>query len=184
MDTANITLTGPAGNPYNDIKRDWTTGTPSNGYIVFFKRGTQSSGGPFGTSFLPYDDGIYSVRINSTDQRTFYFSNVNMRNYMVIAIPTLHSENGKLTSVSLDYRLPNDSVVEPRNLLIGKVRIQINSQTQQVYEADGIYGNDDVTNYNYFEKKIDKQIDVNAITQINLAYIDLLGNEYEFIWRK
>lgn len=178
-----IQLTGPLNNPYNDIQKTQTATTPSDGFIVIFRHGSEPDYGPWGTTFLPYENGTYSVKLNAADVRTFNYSNVNMRNYMVIAIPTFKiDDTGNIKSITMEYKLPDGSIVDPRRLLIGKVRIDILAKNDQSYHADGLYGSINVSGYNYYEKIIDKPMLLSDILKVNLAYVDLLGNEYDFLW--
>ena len=181
-----IELSGPAGNPYPNIQKDGTSTTPSDGFIAIFSRGNNSSdSGWSDTHFPPFESGIYTLKTNNTDTRTFHYSNVNMRNYMVIVSPTfITNEKGQVTSIKMNYQFPDGSPADPRKLLIGRVRIQINSATKSLYEADNLYGSKNVSGYDYFEKKVDKVVNLSEVWQIGIAYVDLLGNEYEFIWKR
>lgn len=184
FDLETIQLTGPLNNPYNDIQKTNPNITPSGGFIVIFRHGYQTNFSTWAYNFLPFENGLYSVKLNATDERTFNYSNVNMRNYMVIIIPTLKTDNaGNLKSIAMEYKFPDGTPVDPHRLIIGKVRIDIMAKNNQSYHADGLYGSKNVSDYNYYEKIIEKPLLVSDIINLNLSYVDLLGNEYDFLWQ-
>ena len=181
-----VRLTGPEDDPYTNLVNSWYV-PGGDDFIFVFKRGVQSDPGPYGTTFLPFKDGKYTFWLTDTKNLTFNYSNVNMRNHMVIINPTLHTNNqGQVTSIDYAYQMPNGSSVNPRDLIMSYIRIQIDNNTNSLYQSDVydyLYGSDNLTAYNYYTKQIDKPVQLTNITQIKLAYLDLLGNEYQFIWK-
>jgi len=69
-----------------------------------------------GTSYLPFKKGTYSFTLNGSQVYSLNYSNLNAMYYLVIATPTLHTNSdGMITSVSIEYKLPDNTIVDPAN---------------------------------------------------------------------
>ena len=108
-----------------------------------------------------------------------------MGNYLVLIIPTFHTNNrNQLTSITYEYQLPDSTTVDPKNLLKSIVGIQLNTaDAMQLFQDFNLYGKKNLTNYDYSKYNLPTPIDLGKIAQINIGYVDLLGNEYDIIWR-
>ena len=107
-----------------------------------------------------------------------------MGNYMVIVIPTVITDNeGYITKINYEFKFPDGTNVNPRNLISSYIRSQINDfKYNQLYEGLHLYGGYDLENYDFYSEKISKRIKLSDVNSIGLAYIDLLGNEYQMNW--
>ena len=184
----NVKLTGPQNDPYAEIINNFKT-ISSDGFQYYYRiPATRVT--PDSPSSLPFKNGTYTFSLSSEKKYTFNYSNVNMRNYMVIVVPTFYTDNSKgaeqekLIKIKYKYQLLDGSEVNPRNMLISRIRIQVNDiRANQLYEGYELYSKINLDNYNYYEEKLPTPIDYPRISQINIGYIDLLGNEYNIIWR-
>ncbi|MDD4990916.1 MAG: hypothetical protein PHR83_01670 [Paludibacter sp.] len=180
----NATLSGPSDNPYNDINQ--SHGAQAQDEFIFgFQRTTTQGGGLNQYPSQPFKDGLYSFQLNKNQLYTFNFSNINMQNHLLIIKPTIHTDNnGYITKISYEFVFPDGSIANPRNLIQGYIRSQINNNNTQLYEGYHLYGTFYAgDNYDYYNEKISKKIKLSEVQQCNFAYIDILGNEYEYSWR-
>jgi len=173
---------GPAGAPYSNIKSETHTG--QNCFISMFDRTDFSLTQGVKNTYLPFANGVYTFTLSEKNKYTFTHTNVDMGNYMVIVIPTFHTDNdGYITKVTYEFELPDRTIINPRNLLSSYIRIQINSaQYNQLYEGLHLYGTYDLENYDFYTEKIEAKVKLSDVSTIGLAYIDLLGNEYQMNW--
>lgn len=171
---------------WDPIKADPSQLNKINEFILVFQQNIQQQN-QSQPNTLPFADGVYSLQLTKDRQFTFNFSNINMQNYMMIIKPTIHSDNnGNITKISFEFVFPDGKPANPHNLIQGYIRSQINDNNyNQLYEGHHLYGTftaDD--NYDYYNETISKKIAVSQVNQCNFAYIDILGNEYEFSWRR
>lgn len=173
---------GPVNAPYSNIKSETRTGPDC--FISMFNR--SDFGLPQGTknTYLPFENGIYTFTLSEKNKYTFTHTNVDMSNYMVIVVPTFHADNaGYITTVTYEFQLPDGTKINPRNLLSSYIRIQLNSaQYNQLYEGLHLYGAYDLENYDFYNEKIEAKVKLSDVSTVGLAYIDLLGNEYQMNW--
>ena len=180
----NATFTGPVSAPYSDIQTSWST-QAENEFIFMFQRMDQQGGiGQYPSR--PFDDGVYSFQLNKKQLYTFNFSNINMQNYMLIIKPTLHADkDGYMTKITYEFVFPDGSVANPRNLIQGYIRTQINNNGTQLYEGHHLYGTFSAgENYDYYNETIPTKIKLADVNGCNFAFIDILGNEYGYSWSK
>jgi hypothetical protein len=176
-----VSLSGPAANPYTDIMRDGYV-AEMDCFISFFKR---SAGASTGMVFPPFEKGTYSFTLNGSAFYTLDYSNINAKYYMVIAAPTLHTDaSGKVVSVSIEYKLPDNTIVNPVNfvtilqLQFGKTdggRIEIG----RLYE--GVKTNQTITDLTSVATP--EPVDVSLLSGLSVNYNDLLWNEYDVRWQ-
>ncbi|MFT3751609.1 MAG: hypothetical protein QM800_01615 [Paludibacter sp.] len=175
-------LEGPAGAPYSNIKSETRTG-PDCFISMFNTTGFDMMQHLIGT-YLPFENGVYTFTLSEKNKYTFTHINVDMGNYMVIVVPTFHADNaGYISKVTYEFQLPDGTKINPRNLLSSYIRIQLNSaQYNQLYEGLHLYGAYDLENYDFYNEKIEAKVKLSDVSTVGLAYIDLLGNEYQMNW--
>ena len=176
-------FSGPAGAPYTDIQTSWSTQAQDE-FIVMFSRMDQPGGlGQYPSR--PFADGVYSFQLNKNQLYTFNFSIINMQNNLMIIKPTIHMDkNTNISKISYEFVFPDGTTANPRNLIQGYIRTQINgSNGTQLYEGHHLYGTFSAgENYDYYNETIGTKIKLSDVSQCNFAFIDILGNEYEYSW--
>ena len=102
-----------------------------------------------------------------------------MQYNLVIIAPTLHTNSdGKLTSLSFEYKLPDGTAVNPASILT-QVMVQFaDISYHQLYNSPNMAATTDISAI-----KFDSPFDIAALNQIDIWYDDLLGNKYDIIWR-
>ncbi len=137
-------------------------------------------GAPWGSTFLPFKKGTYTLTLDGSRSYTLNYSNLNMKYNLVFVIPTAHTDStGKLTSLTFEYKLPNGTPVNPANLLTD-VMIQLFDINHTV-----IFGNyqDRLTSQTSFTSYTFKTpLDISTLWQMDVWYDDILGNQYDIIW--
>lgn len=179
----NISLSGPAEDPYNDIVLWWygnNDGDDRVGFETTFCRETTAPlDAPWGSAFLPFKNGLYSLTLDDNIPLTFNYSNIDVKYNLVIVIPTLHTNSeGKLTSISFNYTLSDGTVINPTCILTD-VMVQLSyKEDGQFYSSPRLTSSTGLT-----ELILDTPIDISSLSQMDLWYDDLLGNSYDIIWR-
>ena len=178
----NIVLSGPAGNPYNDIT---TWGSKVNtgdnlGFISTYCRQAQApAGAPWGTSFLPWKQGTYTLTLDGISSFTLDYSNIDAEYNLVIITPTIHTNSdGKLTSITFEYKLPDGTVINPASMLTNVMVQCTDSQMHQFYNSPQLTALTGMT-----VLTPDTPVDISTLTGMDVWYDDLLGNQYDIIWR-
>jgi hypothetical protein len=180
----NIVLSGPAGSPYSDITTWGYMMAPqcgSNwGFISSFNRqAVAPADAPWGTSFLPFMQGEYTLTLDGSRQFTLNYSNIDAKYNLVIVSPTLHTDSqGKLTSITLDYTLPDGTTVNPGSLMSNCSVTFSDSTANQFYNSPQLTISTGFTTINF-----STPMDISPLRQIDIGYLDLLGNTYDIIWR-
>ena len=179
----NIVLSGPTGNVYNDIMLHWYRMSPntSNRFIATFKRVTTAPvDAPWGSTFLPFMEGAYTLILDGNQLYTFNYSNIGVQTNLLMVIPTLHTNgDGKLTSITFDYKLPNGTTVNPSSILTD-VSIQLNDKNH-IFLFDG--SNDRLTSKTgYGTYTFKTPVTISSLWQVDVFYNDILGNQYDIIW--
>ncbi len=175
-------LEGPVGAPYSNIKCEIHTGPDC--FISISNRTGFDFNQNLISTYLPFENGVYTFTLSGKNKYTFTHTNVDMGNYMVIVVPTFYTDNdGYITKVAYEFQLPDGNRINPRNLLSSYIRIQLNSaQYNQLYEGLHLYGTYDLENYDFYNEKIEAKVKLSDVSTVGLAYIDLLGNEYQMNW--
>lgn len=173
---ASILLSGPASSPYNDISTQFIN---SNGNGGFYS-GIRRSGGLF-------DKGIYTINIDGYTCTMEYSNNDADQNLMFV-LPTLHTNSeGKVVSVSLEYKLADGSPIDPVNILTD-IMIQFSDGSGNQYfntpwiryEGASTSGCNCVTGVFTFTP--DSPVDISNLKNITIPYNDILGNTYFIAW--
>jgi hypothetical protein len=182
----NITMSGPAEDPYSDIIRWGCIMAPACGadrgfFAVFGRMGTPPTGAPWGTALLPFRKGTYALTLEGNRSFTVVYSNIDVQYNLVILIPTLHTNSdGKLTSISFDYRLHDGTVVNPASMLTN-VMVQLSdSSAHQFYVNDS---NKLTGKTGFTVLTVNPPVDISSLVNIDAWYDDLLGNSYDIVWR-
>ena len=181
----NIVVTGPVEDPYSDIKL-WGFNKGSNvggdrGFISSFCRETGAqNGAPWGSAFLPFKKGTYTLTLDGSRHFSLYYSNIDMQYNLFVVVPTLHTNSdGKLVSISFEYMLPNGTPINPGNVLTNVMVQLCDNRMNQFY-----VNNQKLTSITGFDTlNFDTPLDISALYQMDLWYDDLLGNQYDIIWR-
>jgi hypothetical protein len=178
-----VTLSGPAGSPYNDIEKSYYTPAP-DGFITFFRRPAANNGNPYASSFLPFGDGTYALQLDNKTYSLLY-SKVDAKYFLVQALPTVHTNgNNEITSISVEYKDMQGEKINPENFVY-QTMVQLNNGVKQLEQIGALWENPEAkTNtelYNYIPKT---KINESELTGINVCYLDLVGNSYNIVFRK
>ncbi len=179
-----VILSGPEGSPYNDIDKSYSTTAP-DGFIVFFRRPANAPPGyPFGSSFLPFGDGKYTLNLDNKTYSLLY-SAVDARYYFVMALPTVHTnENNEITSISVEYKDVNGETINPENFVY-QTMVQLNNEGNQLEQIGVLWESPQCkTNKELYNFVSSKKIKGSELTGINVCYLDLVGNSYNINFRK
>lgn len=161
--------------------QDMNPGSNINEFIYIFNQNST----PQMHGDMPFSNGVYTFQLNKDRKYTFNFANINMQNYMMIIKPTVHTDkNGYITKFTYEFMFPDGTTANPHNLIQGYIRSQINSfNYTQLYEGHHLYGTFSADeDYDYYNETISKKIRLSDVSQCNFAFIDILGNEYEYGW--
>jgi len=177
----NIVLSGPDGDPYNDIASNGSFS--NNGFVATFKRETRApDGAPWGSTFLPFKGGVYTLTLGGNQIYTLNYTNIGSTGNLVLITPTLHTNSdGKLTSISLAYKLSNGSTINPSSILT-QVTMQGNDVNYNLVFDTSDSGLTNNTGYDSYLFKT--PVDISAMGQLGIFYVDILGNTYNIIWHK
>jgi hypothetical protein len=175
----NIVLSGPAANPYPNINLIANNPDGNGGFYAVFGR----------QPFLPFESGTYTLTIdgnNHTMDYTFIDPELNL----VFVLPTLHTNSaGKLVSISLQYKLPDNTSIDPVNILTDVMVQFTNTSGEQFYDTPRLI-NENVTIegcncvkglYSY---SLDTPLDISGLRDVSVWYNDLLGNSYATRWHQ
>jgi hypothetical protein len=108
----------------------------------------------------------------------------DLQRYVFKAIPqgfssTLHTNSeGKLTSITFEYKLPNGTVINPASMLTNVMVQCTDSQMHQFYNSPHITAGAD-----FSVLTMETPLDISLLNGIDIWYDDLLGNQYNIIWR-
>lgn len=179
-----VTLSGPEGSPYNNIQRFHYSPAP-DGFITFFHRPIPAPNGyPFGSMFLPFDNGKYTLNLDNKTYSLFY-SKVDAKYYFVLAIPTVHTNsNNEITSISIEYKDMNGATINPENFVY-QTSINLKNggfsleQIGALWESPGAKTNTELYNFVSHHK-----IKETELTAVDVSYLDLVGNSYSISFRR
>lgn len=182
----NIAFSGPSEDPYSDIKLWGYMKAPQCGgdraFISSFCRETQAQeGAPWGSAFLPFKKGTYTLTLDGNREFTLNYSNIDLNYNLVIVMPTLHTDrDGKLTSITFDYQLPDGTVINPASMMTNIMVQLTDNQGVQFYVNDR---NKLTSSTGFTVLTLETPLDISNLHHLDLWYDDLLGNQYDFIWR-
>lgn len=175
----NIVLSGPESSPYNDITQPhYTTGPDC--FIAFFKRETPAPPGyPFGSAFLPFEQGIYTITLDNKSY-TLNFSNINAKYFFILAEPTIHTnEANEVVSVSIEYRDMNNELVNAENFVYQTQVTLDGFQGNRLCQIGSLWENPEAkTNTELYNFKLPESIPLSELRSVGICYVDLIGNAY------
>lgn len=181
----NISLNGPLNDPHNDIVLWGFLKAPAcgggRGFIASFARLTNAPpGAPWGTSFLPFRTGTYTLTLDWDNIFTVEYSCLDLKQNLVHVIPTLHTDSlGRLTSVTFEYKLPDGTVINPASILTN-VMIQLSSRYTQFLSV-GL--NTSKNPENFYRLTMDVPVDISTLESVLIGYDDYTGNHYGIGWK-
>lgn len=180
-----VALSGPEDSPYTDITRQGFQ-ADQDCFITFFRRvGTPFPGTEMENNFLPFRKGTYQFTLDGSTNYTLNYSNINAGYYLVIAAPTLHTDNeGKITSVTIEYKSPDNVIVDPENF-VTVLQLQFRKNDGSRYEIGGLYESvqSKITIRDLTNITLSEPVQLSNLRELSVNYNDVLGNEYDIIWR-
>lgn len=188
FDNNNILLTGPENDPYNDIQLDWYMKAPETGggraFIATFVRETSApSDAPWGSAFLPFKEGTYTLTLNGTQSCKFNYSNTDMSYNLIVVAPTLKTNNeGKVTSIRFQYGKFDGTELNPENIITTLMVQFFDKYANQFYKESNQMRLSAETGFS--ELTFSTPVDISALERLYICYEDLLGNNYFIIWEE
>jgi hypothetical protein len=175
----NVSLTGPEGDPYSDIViNNYQYNDDCGCFNVGFNRQSQMG------SMLPFKQGIYTFSMDGVQNHTISYSSINAKYFLVIATPTLNTDsNGNVTSVSIDYMLPDKTETEPSKFVTTLMLMFQDANLNQIYHEGSIF---ETTNLlpDFKNVTLTTPLKLSNINNIVISYTDLVGNIYNIGWQK
>jgi|WetSurSiteA1Bulk_404760.scaffolds.fasta_scaffold00146_15 hypothetical protein len=175
----NIVLSGPEGSPYTDIiQPHYATGPDC--FIAFFKREAPAPQGyPFGSAFLPFAQGIYTVTIDNKSY-TLNYSNINAKYFFILAEPTVHTnEANEVVSVSIEYRDMNQALVTAENYVFQTQVTLDGFQGNRICQVGTLWENPEAkTNTELYTFILPEPVPLANIRSVGVCYVDMIGNAY------
>ena len=158
-------LSGPEGSAYSDIELH---GFQINDtFLATFKRVTPAPmDAPWGSTFLPFKGGTYTLTLNGSQKYTMNYSNIGAKSNLMLVIPTIHTNSdGKMTSISFEYKSPNGSTINP-STIVTDVSIQLFDKNR-AYVFDG--SRDRLTNKTgYGTYTFKTPVDISTLWQLDI----------------
>jgi hypothetical protein len=175
----NISLTGPEGDPYNDIViNNYQYNDNCECFNVGFNRQSQMG------SMLPFKQGIYTFSMDGIQNHTVNYSTINAKYFLVIATPTLKTDSeGNVTSVSIDYTLPNKTETQPSKFISTLMLMFQDANQTQIYHEGSIFETTNVLP-DFTNVTLTTPVKLSNIQNIVISYTDLVGNIYNIGWQK
>lgn len=173
-----IKLSGPNHDPYEEITTWGYYITDREFSSSFVRQAPAPPGAPWGTSFLPFQKGTYTLTLGNNTY-TIDYSNLDAYVNLTIICPTLHTdESGKLTSISFEYKLPDGTNINPASIITNVMIQCVDNQYHQF-----ISGKNLTIDTGFTQMLFDNPVDISMLYQIDIWYDDLLGNKYDIIWQ-
>ncbi len=184
-DQGDIRLSGPQEDPYAQIDVWQQLYLAGGDFIASFKVGgyEDSSLSEGISSPYPFRFGTYTLTVGNLPGRTLYYSNMGVEPYLALAVPTLRTDaDGKLTSIGLEYRLPDGTPVDPVQLLTD-ITFQFDSHEGRLFQLGELYDLTDApSEVDFSEISVRPSRNIDGLCRVTVGYIDLVGNEYNVIW--
>jgi len=174
-----LLLTGPSDSPYTDITlRNMSFG--SVGFECGFLRIVPT---PQGDQGLGFKKGIYTLTTDIGSNFTFDYSNIDAKYNMMIVVPTLHTNGeGKLVSITLEYKRPNNSIIlHPENILNKLSVVLYVDAYNQIYMVP--YMSNKTGGPGIYSHTLPTPLDISALQVLLVSYSDILGNSYGITWK-
>lgn len=183
--SSNVAFSGPEDSPYSGIMRERFV-ADKDCFITFFSRpGEPFPGTPMENNLLPFKKGTYTFMLDGNMDYTLNYSNIDAGYYLVIASPVLHTNSeGMITSVSVEYKLPDNTIVDPENF-VTILQLQFRNHDGSRLEIGGLY--EAVQSNNTIKDltsiTLPNPIPLSNLHELSVNYNDILGNEYNILWR-
>lgn len=183
----NILFSGPTDIPYRNIRYSYQRDSANGGFEVNVFRFTDDwtgVGDPVDQTYYPFKKGIYTLTIDSKEY-TLEFANIDAYQNLILVVPTLHTNSeGLLTSVSLEYKLLDGTVVDPSNLLTYVQAQVLDTTTWITYDINSGCTQDVLTIETGFNTIIPKNpLKIPHFGKVCIGYVDILGNTYGIVWK-
>ncbi len=180
---SNIAITGPEASPYIDIRQThYATGPDC--FIAFFQRETPPPPGyPFGSAFLPFGKGKYTVTLDAKNY-TLNYSNINAKHFFILAEPTVHTNNqNEIISISVEYRDMGNSIVKAENYVYQTMLQLSGNQGKQLCQIGTLWENPEAkSNTEIYDFVLPSPIPLSDLQNLSVCYLDLIGNAYNIIY--
>lgn len=180
----NVAFSGPVESPYTDITRSGYVADKDCFISFFMRQGERLQNDPLSNNQLPFKKGTYSFTLDGNNLFTLNYSNIDAKYYLVIASPTLHTDSeGKITSVSVDYRLPDNTPVDPENY-VTILQLQFQNKDGSRLEIGGLYESvqSKITIKDLTNITLTNPVPLSNLEGLSVNYNDILGNEYNVVW--
>ncbi|MFA7629980.1 MAG: hypothetical protein WCY99_04955, partial [Candidatus Neomarinimicrobiota bacterium] len=186
-----ILLSGPREDPYAQITTWHQLYLDGGDFIACFKIEIPNDTHMFaGTSSpAPFKMGTYLLSVGNQPGRSLEYSNEGVLPYLIIPVPTIHTNNeGNLSSVSLTYRFPDGTEADP-GLLFNDLSLQFDGSNGDQEEGGRMFtiGNlfdESMRDIDFYEISVSPPRDISGLLRVSTCCTDLLGNSYEFTWFK
>ena len=168
----NIILAGPEASPYNDITQPHFATGPDC-FIAFFKRETPAPPGyPFGSAFLPFAQGLYTVTLDNKSY-TLNYSNINAKYFFILAEPTVHTNDAnEVVSVSIEYRDMDQSPVNAENFVYQTQVTLDGYQGNRLSQVGALWENPEAkTNTELYNFTLPQPIPLTEIRTVGICYV-------------
>lgn len=174
----NILLTGPESAPYTDIRQHhYATGPDC--FITFFIREVQAAPGfPYGSAFLPFAKGTYTVTMDNKNY-TLNYSNISAKHFLILALPTVHTnEKDEITSVSVEYVDMNNEPVNTGNFVV-QASVWLHGYNDLLCQIGRLWENPEaITDAELYNFTLPEPIPLSQLISVEVGYQDLIGNVY------
>lgn len=189
----NAVLSGPIDNPHPDISQSGNNNfSIKTRYEMGFERTSRNS----------FNSGEYNFLIDNSTFRFNYFFDMNLRNYWVYAVPTVHLNSAdEVTAVSYTFRLPDGREVDPQKILSSSIglivnvaRFESNMNKYKYWQGEGegamveIVRQDILSSlkdsHDFYRTKFEVPIKLSNIGSVTTTYYDMFGNRAVNDWMK
>lgn len=182
-----IRLIGPLEDSYAEILTWQQLYLDGGDFIASFKIETPHDTHMFvkTSSPVPFKMGTYLLTVGNQPGRSLEYSSEGVLPYMIIPVPTLHTNNeGKLSSVSLTYRFPDGSEADPE-LLFNDLSLQFDGAGEdgRMFSVGHLY-DESMRDVDFYEISLSPPRDIIGLLRVSVGCNDLLGNSYDYIWLK
>lgn len=175
----NISLTGPEGNPYNDIViNNYQYNDNCECFNVGFNRQSQY------TPMLPFKQGIYTFTMDGIHKHTISYSSINAKYFLVVATPTLKTDGqGNITSVAIDYMLPDKTETPPSKYITTLMLMFKDANQNQIHQEGSIFETNNLLP-DFKNVTLTSPVKLSDLSNLVISYTDLVGNIYNIGWQK
>ena len=192
----NAVLSGPLDNPHSDIRHSGNNMyNIKTNYELGFERTSQNN----------FNSGEYSFLIDNATFTFNYFFDMNLRDYWVYPVPTVHLNSAdEVTAVSYAFQLPDGREVDPRKILSSSIGLMFNVyQFENNMKAYKYWQNDPQSevaatveivrqdilsslkdSHDFYFVELEVPIKRSNIHSISTTYYDMFGNRAINGWMK